>query len=105
MAALKIKLVLAKRASRKKCVWLKALRDSSDKFFTVFKGSQALDMYIADKVFMVISNIHFYHMSMGITVDFFVVFDPYPFLDFANIYPSRVIIDVRDEYLVDEPED
>ncbi|KAG6789449.1 hypothetical protein POTOM_005547 [Populus tomentosa] len=105
MAALKIKLVSTKRASRKECAWLNALRDSSDKFFTIFKRSQAVDMYIADMVFMVISNIHFYYLSMGITLDFFVVFDPYPFLDFANIYPSRAIIDVCDEYLIDEPED
>ena len=102
MTALKIKLMSAKRAYREECAWLKALKDSSNKFFTIFKGSQVLDMYIADKVFMVISNIHFYHLSMEIAVDFLVVFDPYPILDFANIYPGRAVIVARDEYLADE---
>lgn len=59
-------------------------------------------MYIVDKVFMVISNIHFYHMSTGITVDFLIVFDPYPIFYFAYIYPGRAVIAACDEYLADE---
>lgn len=101
MTALKIKLVSAKRASREDYAWLKA-SNSSNKFFTIFKRSQALDMYIADKVFIVISNIHFYHLLIGITVDFLVVCDPYPIFYFANIYPSQAVIVVCDEYLANE---
>jgi hypothetical protein len=59
-------------------------------------------MYIANKVFMVISNIHFYHLSTGITVDFLVVFDPYLIFYFANIYLGRAVIAACDEYLAYE---
>lgn len=101
MIALKIKRVSAKRASREEYAWLKA-PNSYNKFFKIFKGSQALDMYIANKVFMVISNIHFYHLSTGITVDFLVVFDPYLIFYFANIYLGRAVIAACDEYLAYE---
>lgn len=39
-------------------------------------SSQCLDISIIDKVFKAIFNIHFYHLSMGITVDLLVAFDP-----------------------------
>ena len=63
------------RASKEKCACLRALRDSLDDFFTIFVGSLTLDISITDKVFKAIFNIHFYHLSIRITVDLSVVFD------------------------------
>ncbi|KAJ6964442.1 hypothetical protein NC652_002650 [Populus alba x Populus x berolinensis] len=42
----------------------------------MFVGSLTLDISITDKVFKAIFNIHFYHLSIRITVDLSVVFDP-----------------------------
>nr|TKR91995.1 hypothetical protein D5086_0000217390 [Populus alba] len=90
------------RASREECARLRALRYLSNEFLIMFGGSQALDIFIRDKIFQVMSNLHFYHLSRGIMVDFLMAFDLILVPDFVDIYPTWVVVVTRDECLAKE---
>jgi len=110
MVALKTKMAMTKakaRASKEECARLSVLRYFSNEFLTMFGGSQTLDIFIRDKIFQVMSNLHFHHLLRGIIVDFLVAFDlnlvP-NFIDiyiyiYIYIYPTWVVITTRGKYL------
>jgi len=62
-------------------------------------------MSIANKLFTVMSNLHFYHLSKGIVVGFSIIFDPDLVPGFANIYLDQANVTAFSEYLAKKPKD
>ncbi|KAG6760720.1 hypothetical protein POTOM_033900 [Populus tomentosa] len=105
MVAFKTEMATTKaeaRASREEYARLRALSYLFNEFLTMFGGSQALNIFIRDKIFQVMSNLHFYHLSRGIIMDFLMAFNLKIVPDFDDIYPTWVVIATRDEYLAKE---
>ncbi|KAL9371858.1 hypothetical protein Peur_036998 [Populus x canadensis] len=102
IVALKTEMVMTKakaRASKEECARLCLLRYLYDEFLTMFGGSQALDIFIKDKIFQVMPNLHFYHLLRGIIMDFLMAFDLNLVPDFIDIYPTWVVIATCGKYL------
>jgi hypothetical protein len=103
VTTLKAELVEAKAKAKafwEECARLRALRDSPNEFFIVFKGYLARDISI---VFKAMSNLNFYHLSKGISMDFSVAFDPNLIPNFINIYPAQAVVTTRVKYIAHEP--
>lgn len=48
---------------------------------------------MGDKIFLAMSNLHFFNLSRGIHVDFIAAFHLVPFPNFKDVFPIRAVVD------------
>lgn len=72
-------------------MWLKALRNSFDKFQEFFERSTKLTEKARDKIFLIIFNLYFFNQSRGIQVDFSATFHLVIVPDFAGVFLAMVV--------------